>query len=301
MILRLVTRKSPLAWQQATLVKQQLQMHQPDMQIELVGLVTAGDKRTDVQLTQLGGKSLFVKELQTALLENQADFAVHSVKDMSVTQVADLTLTAVCKREDPRDAFVSARFSHWQNLPKGAEVGTASPRRQSQLLALRPDLSIKLLRGNVGSRLTKLDNSEFDAIILAAAGLKRLEFTHRITQYLEPEEFIPAIGQGALGIECRTGDSKLQTLLAPLNDWSTHQCVIAERAVNFKLGGDCYTPVGAFATIDGSQLTLHAMVGSLDGSLLLKTTVSGPATDAERLGTQAAEQLLTRGAKKLCS
>lgn len=301
MILRLATRQSPLALWQAHEVKRQLLSYYPDMQIELVQLITTGDKRTDVELTQLGGKSLFVKELQIALLENSADIAVHSIKDMSVTPTPGLVLSAVCKREDARDAYIANSFLRWQDLPHGAVVGTASPRRQCQIHALRPDIIVKPLRGNVGTRLAKLDQGEFDAIILACAGLHRLGLTQRISQYLAPEEFLPAIGQGALGIECREHDTHIRNLLNRINDDETHQCIQAERAVNYRLGGDCYTPIGAYAQIAGRQLTLRAMIGSLDGRELLKASLSGTAETAEKIGTEIAEKLLAQGADGLCS
>lgn len=299
-VLRLATRQSPLALWQANYVKQQLQIHHPHLSIELIGLLTAGDKKTDVALTQLGGKSLFVKELQTALLENTADIAVHSIKDMSVTPCPGLLLAAVCKREDPRDALVATHISRWQDLPMNAVVGTASPRRQCQLQALRPDIMIKPLRGNVGTRLAKLDNHDFDAIILACAGLKRLGLSERISEYLNPLEFLPAIGQGALGIECRTDDLQTQTLIASLDDWPTHQCINAERAINFRLGGDCYTPIGAYTELHGQHLTLHAMIGSLDGRVQLKESQSGDIHKAQQIGELLAEKLLGQGADQLC-
>ena len=299
-ILKVATRKSPLALWQANAVKQQLQIHYPQLRIELVGLVTAGDNRTDVELTQLGGKSLFVKELQSALLEGAADIAVHSVKDMSVNPTPGLILSAVCRREDPRDALIANRVARWQDLAPGAIIGTASPRRQCQLQALRPDVIIKPLRGNVGTRLAKLDHGDFDAILLACAGLKRLGLEGRISQYLEFLEFIPAIGQGALGIECRSDDTATQTLIQCLDDENTHQCIKAERAVNARLGGDCYTPIGAFAQINGALLTLHGVIGSLDGRILLKERVSGDAIRAEAIGVELAEKLLALGAGALC-
>jgi hydroxymethylbilane synthase len=296
---RLATRQSPLALWQANYVKQLLLHYHPALHIELVGMTTAGDKRTDVELTQLGGKSLFVKELQTALLENTADIAVHSIKDMSVNPCPGLTLAAVCQREDARDAFVSSQFDSWQDLPAGAVVGTTSPRRQCQLLALRADVHVKTLRGNVGTRLGKLDQGEFDAILLACAGLKRLGLSERITQYLHPAEFVPAIGQGALGIECRADDRVTQQWLAKLNDWETQCCVTAERAVNFRLGGDCYTPIGAHAQIHTGELHLHAIIGAIDGTKLLSAKLSGNIADAEKIGIAVAEMLLAQGAAAL--
>lgn len=299
-VLRLATRTSPLALWQANYVKQLLQSHYPDLMVEFVGMLTAGDKKTDTELTQLGGKSLFVKELQNALLANEADIAVHSVKDMSVTPCPGLVLTAICQREDPRDVLVSPRFLNWQELPSGAIVGTASPRRQCQILALRPDIKVQPLRGNVGTRLQKLDQGYFDAIILASAGLKRLNLDNRIQQYLDPAQFLPAIGQGALGIECREDDRFIQELLLPLNDPISHQCIKSERAVNFRLGGDCYTPIGAHGNIIDNQLILHAVIGSIDGLRLIKATIQGDPKDAEPIGFSVAEKLLAQGAGELC-
>jgi hydroxymethylbilane synthase len=289
--LRLATRKSPLAWWQANFIKQQLQKYHSDLSVELIGFVTAGDKKTDIPLTELGGKSLFVKELQTALLNQEADIAVHSVKDLSVTASPGLCLAAVCQREDPRDALVSRAGVGWQALPPGAVVGTASPRRQCQLLALRPDVSVRPLRGNVDTRLHKLATGDFDAIILACAGLKRLDQEACITEYLPVDLFTPAIGQGALGIECRIDDAAVQSIIQCLDDWETHQCVTAERAVNRALGGDCYSPLGAYAQIHGQQLSLQAILGSLDGRRLIKASGQGAPADAEQIGLRVAEQL----------
>lgn len=300
-MLRLATRKSPLALWQAHYVKQILETHHPHLKIEFVTLVTAGDKNVDTPLIESGGKSLFVKELQQALLENQADIAVHSIKDMSATPCTGLQFAAICEREDPRDVLVSRTVSRWQDLPPNAIVGTTSPRRQSQLLALRPDIQIKSLRGNVGTRLEKLDRGDFDAVILAAAGLKRLGLQSWITQYFDVEEFFPAIGQGALGIECRANDAQTQAWTACLDHPPTHQCVIAERAVNVRLGGDCYTPIGAYATIKNERLFLQAMVGSLDGYHIIREKHDGLIAHAEHIGTELAEKLLARGASALLS
>lgn len=298
--LRIATRKSPLALWQTQAVSQQLVKFNPLLRIELVGITTAGDKRTDVELSQLGGKSLFVKELQNALLTNSADIAVHSIKDMSVVETPGLTLAAVCQREDSRDVLISRNNLQWENLPQGALIGTTSPRRQSQLLAIRPDLKILPLRGNVGTRIEKLDRGEYDAIILAYAGLKRLNLSERISQFLEPERFIPAIGQGAIGVECRTEDSPVLNLVKNLDDWNSRQCVTAERAVNFHLGGDCYTPIGANAVIVEETIQLQAMIGSIDGKILLKETGLGNVHDPAELGKVVAQRLLQRGAKALC-
>lgn len=298
--LRIATRKSPLALWQTQAVSEQLLKINPHLKIELVGLLTAGDKKTDVKLSQVGGKSLFVKELQNALLTHTADMAVHSIKDMSVNETPGLTLAAICQREDPRDVIISRNQWQWQNLPTGALVGTTSPRRQAQLLALRPDLKFMPLRGNVGTRIEKLDQGEFDAIILAYAGVKRLNLASRITQFMEPEQFIPAIGQGAIGVECRADDSAILDLIKNLDDWQSRQCVTAERAVNFYLGGDCYTPIGAHATIAQEMIRLQAIVGSLDGKVLLREQALGFANKPAELGKKVAEQLLQKGAKELC-
>ncbi len=300
MKIRLATRKSPLALWQANAVKQQLQSKLPSVTVELVTYVTAGDKKTDLPLTEIGGKSLFVKELQVGLLENAADIAVHSVKDMSVSQHPGLVLAAILKREDPRDAFISQIYKRWQDLPAGAVLGTASPRRQCQISALRPDIVVAPLRGNVETRLDKLTAGKYHAIILASAGLTRLGLGNQISQYLSIDEFVPAIGQGALGIECRENDGELIAMLKELNDWPSHQCVAAERAVNARLGGDCYTPVGAHARIEGEALFLQALVGSLDGRVLLKAQQQGKAIEAEEIGKKVAEELLAQGADVLC-
>lgn len=297
-LLRIATRKSPLALWQANYVKNLLQNHYPELRVEFIPLLTTGDKKTDVELTKIGGKSLFVKELQAALLNDEADIAVHCIKDMSVIETPGLQLTAVCVREDPRDAFISNTFKSWSELPNNAIVGTASPRRQCQLLAMRSDIIIKPLRGNVGTRLNKLDNHEFDAIVLASAGLKRLNLASRITQYFSLQEFLPAIGQGALGIECRAEDKVTQSLVKIIDDAPTNQCVQAERAINFRLGGDCYTPIGAYGYIQEQTLWLEAMVGNLDGQQIVRDKISGPVDQAYRLGIKLAEKLLAKGADK---
>ncbi len=299
--LRIITRKSPLAWWQASYIKETLKNYHPDLNIELIGLLTAGDKKPITEPATFTGKSLFVKELQTALLNNQADIAVHSVKDLSVIPCEGLELAAISLRADPRDAFISNNFGSLQDLPRGAVVGTTSPRRQCQILAMRPDLEVKPLRGNVGTRLEYLDKGNYQAIILACAGLKRLGLESRIRQVLDPDEFLPAIGQGALGIECRAHDEELSNLLRCLDDFNSHQCVKAERAINFFLGGDCYTPIGAYAQIQDNILFLQGMVGSLDGQKILKSHIQGSVHSAEQLGEQLAKNLLNLGAQSLLS
>lgn len=297
----IATRKSPLAMWQATYIKNILEKHFPHITVQLRGLVTTGDKETNLPLTALGGKSLFVKELQHALLNHEADIAVHSIKDLPVSDHSELMLAAITAREDPRDAFISNQAKSLTQLPQNASVGTASPRRQSLIKSLRPDLNVALLRGNVGTRLEKLDAGEFDAIILASAGLKRLGFQNRIQEYLDPNYFIPAIGQGALGIECRQQDKDIQMYLQVLHDLPTAYCVTAERAVNQMLGGDCHTPLGAHATLQQQQLSLNAVIASADGRVVLRANCTGHAESAVTLGRKAALDLLNQGANTFIS
>lgn len=297
--IRIATRKSALALWQAEFVKAELLKHHPELTVELVPMSTQGDKILDTPLAKIGGKGLFVKELETAMLEDRADIAVHSMKDVPVEFPDGLMLSTICEREDPRDAFVSNQFRSIAELPPGAVVGTSSLRRQCQLKALRPDLQVRDLRGNVNTRLAKLDNGEFAAIILAAAGLLRLGFAERIAGYLPVEQSLPANGQGAVGIECRTSDQRVQALLAPLEHGITRNCVLAERAMNRRLQGGCQVPIGAFATQHGEQITLRGLVGSLDGSEIIRDQVQGPASSAEALGQQLAERLLAAGAGKI--
>jgi hydroxymethylbilane synthase len=295
-IVRIATRKSALALWQAEFVKAELLRHHPALQVHLVPMSTQGDKILDTPLAKIGGKGLFVKELETAMLDGRADIAVHSMKDVPVAFPDGLVLQTICQREDPRDAFVSNQFQSLAQLPLGAVVGTSSLRRQCQLKALRPDLTVRDLRGNVNTRLAKLDNGEFAAIILAAAGLIRLGFAARIASFIEPEQSLPANGQGAVGIECRSDDTAIQQLLAPLEHYATRLCVLAERAMNRRLQGGCQVPIGAFATLNGNQLQLRGLVGSLDGSQIIRAQHSGSADTAEQLGLMVAEQLLAQGA-----
>ncbi len=295
-IVRIATRKSALALWQAEYVKARLEHFHPGLQVELVPMSTQGDKILDTPLAKIGGKGLFVKELETAMLEGRADIAVHSMKDVPVDFPPGLMLSTICEREDPRDAFVSNRYDSLAALPQGAVVGTSSLRRQCQLKALRPDLQIRDLRGNVNTRLAKLDAAEFDAIILAAAGLIRLGFHSRIRTYIPVEQSLPANGQGAVGIECRSDDTAVLALLAPLEHAPTRQAVLAERAMNRALQGGCQVPIGAFALVDGEQLWLRGLVGQLDGSQILQAEVRGAASAGEALGQQLAEQLLAQGA-----
>ena len=297
--IRIATRKSPLALWQAYHVRDNLSSLHPHLHIELVEMTTQGDKILDAPLAKIGGKGLFVKELETGLLEGDADIAVHSMKDVPVEFPDGLQLSVIMKREEPFDAFVSNHYAHLADLPQGAIVGTSSLRRQCQLLALRPDLQIRSLRGNLGTRLNKLDQGEFDAIILATAGLVRLGLSERIKERLSPEQILPAIGQGAIGIECREADQRIQTLIAPLNDQETYQRILAERAINQRLGGGCQVPIAGFAQIEGQQLILRGLVGDLEGKQILRSHLSGPPQEAQSLGDKLAQELLAKGAKKL--
>lgn len=297
--IRIATRQSPLALWQAHFVKDALQAAHPGLEVELVTMVTRGDVILDTPLAKVGGKGLFVKELEVAMLEGRADLAVHSMKDVPVDFPEGLGLVTICEREDPRDAFVSNTYASLDELPHGAIVGTCSLRRQCQLKEARPDLVIKELRGNVGTRLGKLDAGAYDAIILAAAGLKRLQLEQRIRSLIEPEQSLPAVGQGAVGIECRLDDARLRALLAPLSDADTTDRVLCERAMNLTLEGGCQVPIGSYALLDGDDLWLRALVGEPDGSHIVRGEIRGPRQDAERLGVELANQLLADGARDI--
>ncbi|ENM5903067.1 hydroxymethylbilane synthase [Vibrio mimicus] len=297
--IRIATRQSPLALWQANYVKDALMAAHPGLKVELVTMVTRGDVILDTPLAKVGGKGLFVKELEVAMLEGRADLAVHSMKDVPVDFPQGLGLVTICEREDPRDAFVSNTYAKIDDLPSGAVVGTCSLRRQCQLKAARPDLVIKELRGNVGTRLSKLDAGEYDAIILAAAGLKRLELESRIRNFIEPEQSLPAVGQGAVGIECRLDDQRVRELLAPLNHTDTADRVRCERAMNLTLQGGCQVPIGSYALLDGDEIWLRALVGEPDGSQIVRGEIRGPRSEAEQLGITLAEQLLGQGAKEI--
>ena len=294
--IRIATRKSALALWQAEFVKAALEQAHPGIQVSLVPMVSRGDKLLDAPLAKIGGKGLFVKELETALLENAADIAVHSMKDVPMDFPEGLGLFCICEREDPRDAFVSNSFASLEQLPPGSVVGTSSLRRQAQLLARRPDLKIQFLRGNVNTRLAKLDAGEYDAIILAAAGLIRLGFAARIRSSLSTEDSLPAGGQGAVGIECRSADADIHALLAPLHHRATALRVTAERALNKHLNGGCQVPIACYAVLEGEQLWLRGLVGQPDGGRLLRAEQRAPATAAESLGVEVAEALLQQGA-----
>ena len=295
-IVRIATRKSALALWQAEYVKSQLAHFHPDIKVELVPMVTKGDIILDTPLAKVGGKGLFVKELEVAILEGRADIAVHSMKDVPVEFPEGLGLEVICPREDPRDAFVSNKIQSLESLPQGAVVGTSSLRRQCQIKALRPDLDIRDLRGNVNTRLRKLDDGEYDAIILAAAGLIRLEMPARIRQFISPETMLPANGQGAVGIECRTNDERIKALLKPLECIDTRNRVLAERSMNRALEGGCQVPIGSFAQLSGEDLHLRGLVGAIDGSQIISDEVTGHVSQAEALGLTLADKLLAQGA-----
>ncbi|WP_223517773.1 hydroxymethylbilane synthase [Pseudomonas sp. GL-B-19] len=294
--IRIATRKSALALWQAEHVKARLEEAHPGLLVTLVPMVSRGDKLLDSPLSKIGGKGLFVKELETALLDNEADIAVHSMKDVPMDFPENLGLFCICEREDPRDAFVSNTYASLDELPKGSIVGTSSLRRQAQLLTHRPDLEIRFLRGNVNTRLAKLDAGEYDAIILAAAGLIRLGFEDRITSAISVDDSLPAGGQGAVGIECRTADSEIHALLAPLHHQDTATRVTAERALNKHLNGGCQVPIACYAVLEGDQIWLRGLVGDPSGGLLLSAEARAPRADAESLGIQVAEDLLSQGA-----
>ena len=297
--LRIATRKSQLALWQAEYVRDVLLQYHPDLNVELVKMTTQGDKILDTPLAKVGGKGLFVKELEAGLLSGDADIAVHSMKDVPVELPDGLHLSVICPREDPRDAFVANNYASFETLPKGARLGTSSLRRQCQLAAQRPDLNIIDLRGNVNTRLQKLDNGDYDAIILAAAGLKRLGMDNRITEYLSPEVSLPAIGQGAVGIECRQDDDWVNELLAPLNDRDTAIRVKAERALNHRLQGGCQVPIAGYAELSHGVILLRGLVGTVDGSQIIHGEIAGQPEDAEYLGRVLAEDLLSRGADEI--
>jgi hydroxymethylbilane synthase len=297
--LRIATRKSQLALWQANYVRDLLIELNPDLEVELVKMTTQGDKILDTPLAKVGGKGLFVKELETGLLNGDADLAVHSMKDVPVELPDGLHLTVICSREDPRDALVSNQYERFDDLPAGARLGTSSLRRQSQIAARRPDLEIVSLRGNVNTRLQKLDDGDYDAIILAAAGLIRLEMAGRITEFLSPDLSLPAIGQGAVGIECRTDDDWVNDLLAPLNDRDTALRVQAERAFNHRLQGGCQVPIAGYAELEHGVILLRGLVGTVDGSKIIHGEIAGPPEDAEYLGRVLAEDLLSRGAGQI--
>tara|TARA_R110000824_G_scaffold336_9_gene2210 strand:+ start:9060 stop:9989 length:930 start_codon:yes stop_codon:yes gene_type:complete len=298
-VIRIATRQSPLALWQAEYVKANLERLHPGLKAELLPMTTRGDNILDAPLAKIGGKGLFIKELELAMLEGKADIAVHSMKDVPMEFPEGLGLAVICEREDYRDAFVSNTYADFYALPENALVGSSSLRRQCQLKAARPDIRIKDLRGNVNTRLKKLDAGEYDAIILAAAGLIRLGMEERIREYLEPSLCLPAGGQGAVGIECRMDDLEILKLLSVLNHKQSAICVRAERAMNARLNGGCQVPIACLAQLQGDTLSLRGIVGEVQGKQILKSELSGKAENAEELGLEVAERLLEQGAQRL--
>ncbi len=294
--LKIATRNSPLALWQAEHVKQKLIELYPKMQVVLVSMTTEGDRFLDAPLVQVGGKGLFIKELEQSLLKKEADIAVHSMKDVTIDLPDGMDLPVIMQREDTSDVLVSNKYKALAEIPQGGIVGTSSLRRQSQIKALRPDIDIKDLRGNVGTRLRKLDDGEYDAIILAAAGIKRLGLNERIAQFIPHSEILPAIGQGAIGIECRLNDPEVQETIAPLNDQNTALCVQTERAFSRRLFGGCQLPIAGQASIYNNEVSLTGMVARTDGSEVIKDQLAGNTKDNEETGTRLAEMLLDRGA-----
>lgn len=297
--LTIASRESRLALWQAEHIQTRLQELYPDLTVNILPMTTQGDQILDKTLSKIGGKGLFVKELETALLDGRADIAVHSAKDVPMVLPAGFTLAAICEREDARDAFVSNQYEALADLPEGAVVGTASLRREAQIRARFPHLQIKPLRGNVQTRLRKLDEGEFDAIILASAGLIRLDLAHRITGFIDVSDSLPAPGQGALAIEISAARSDLLAVLAPLNHASTAACVLAERTLSRFLGGSCQIPLGAYATENEGMVTLQGLVASVDGLTVLKTEATAPLKEAEALGALLAEKLRVQGAQTI--
>ena len=297
--LTIATRESPLALWQAHHIKSELTRFYPELEVCLLGMTSRGDQLLDIPLNKVGGKGLFVKELETALIDGGADIAVHSMKDVPMELPSGLALAVICEREDPRDAFVSNKWKTFEELPLGSTLGTSSLRRACQLQEIRPDLKIQFLRGNVNTRLGKLDNGEYDAIILASAGLIRLGMKERISEYLDVSTCLPAGGQGAIGIECRDGDAGILDLLKPLDHVETSCRVRAERALNARLEGGCQFPIASFAELDNDQLILRGLVGKSDGSIILRAEERDIRDNAEVLGVKVAENLIAQGAREL--
>lgn len=300
-IVRIATRKSPLALWQATHVADRLKALWPGLRVELVTMVTQGDRILDAPLAKIGGKGLFVKELENGLVDKRADLAVHSMKDVPAEFPSTLHLPIILEREDPRDALVSLNHSGLEALPADARIGTSSLRRQTQIRRHLPRARIQPLRGNVGTRLEKLEKDGLDAIILAAAGLKRLELGHLITETLEPQVSLPAVGQGAIGLECRVGDEWIESLIQPLHHPETADCVRAERAFNAALGGGCQVPIAGFAELFEDQLILRGLVADPDSDWIVQGEASGPRAEATTIGGALAARLLAQGAEPVLS
>ncbi|MBT5029166.1 MAG: hydroxymethylbilane synthase [Nitrospina sp.] len=297
--LKIGSRGSPLALWQANWIKDQLEEHNPGFSVEIIIIKTSGDKIQDVPLAKIGGKGLFVKEIEEALMNKSIDFAVHSMKDMPIKFPFGLSIASVTKRENPFDALISKNNIQLDDLPQGAKIGTGSLRRVSQLLHYRPDLTLIPLRGNVETRIKKLETEGLDAIILAAAGLKRLGWGDQISEIISPEILLPAMGQGAVGIETRKHDVDNQVLLADMDDEDTHLALDAERQIVTVLEGGCNVPIGAFATIDGYEMTLRGLVASLDGKTVYKKELKGEKMKAKALGDELGKALLDMGGDKI--
>ncbi len=297
--LKIATRKSPLALWQAEHVKSRLKQLHPNLEVELVKMMTTGDQILNSPLSKIGGKGLFIKELEIGMLEGKADIAVHSMKDMPYKIPEGFALGAVLKRENPFDAFVSNHFNNLEDLPLNSKVGTCSMRRIVQLKSIRPDLEILDLRGNVNTRLKKLDDGEYDAIILACAGLIRLNFADRIKQQISAKQSLPAVGQGAVGIEIRENDQAILELITPLIDEQTTHRISAERAMNARLEGGCSVPIAGFSTLDGDIITLTGLVGNVESGVILKHKVVGNVDNTEELGKQLADKLIAMGARDI--
>lgn len=296
--LKIATRESPLAIWQAEWVRDRLREHHPDLEVELVGFTTRGDKLLNTSLSRVGGKGLFIKELEDAMLRGEADIAVHSMKDVPMELPDGLGIVSICSRGDPRDAFVSGKYDSLAAVPLGGVLGTSSLRRRSQLLSVRPDLDVRVLRGNVNTRLRKLDEGQFDAIILAAAGLRRLGLENRIRRVIEPEEMLPSPGQGAVGIEARD-EPGMRELLAPLHHPETALRVECERVVTGRLGGGCQLPIAAYATVEEESVRLAALVATPDGSQALYASGSAPAAEHLQLADRLADDLFEQGAQDI--
>ncbi|HEY4367983.1 MAG TPA: hydroxymethylbilane synthase [Steroidobacteraceae bacterium] len=297
--IRIATRQSRLALWQAEHVAARLRERHPQLEVVLVPMTTQGDRVTDRALSEVGGKGLFIKELEVAIAENRADIAVHSMKDVPSELPPGMTLIAMLARENPRDAFVSQRYTNIEALPQGARVGTSSLRRQCQLKSARPDLNVIPLRGNVETRLRKLDEGHYDAIILAAAGLIRLGLAQRITQYIDFEQSLPAVGQGIVGVECRADDQQSIALVQVLDDPTSRYCCEAERSFALRLQGSCQSPIAGYAELEGGKLTLRGVVGAEDGTTIYRGTTQGAAADARQIGVELADRLLVAGAAEL--
>lgn len=297
--LRIATRKSPLAMWQAEFVKAELEKHHPQLEVELLPMSTKGDKILDVPLAKIGGKGLFTKELEDRMMDGEADIAVHSMKDVPMELPEGFALGAILERHSPTDAFVSNDYASFDDLPEGAVLGTSSLRRKAQLMAKRPDLDVRDLRGNVGTRLGKLDAGEYDAIVLATSGLQRLKLDSRIRHELTPELCLPAVTQGTLGIEYFAKDQEVKDIISVLNHEETEIRTLGERAMNRRLEGGCQVPIGVFAELEGDDIRIRGLVASIDGSTVLADSVAGPSEQAEALGTQLGDKLLAMGAKSI--